>query len=111
MASRQTSLNAKQFVPVDKGGLKQSIRVANKGLTGEVTVGAEYGPYVEYGTGSKVNVPTELKDYAIQFKGKGIRQVNTRSQPYLYPSFFLNREKFIKDMDRRIDKLGNMYWR
>lgn len=111
VATRQTSLNAKSFIPVDKGGLKASVRVANMGLTGEVTAGAEYAPYVEFGTGSKVNVPSELKDYAIKFKGKGIRKVNTRSQPYLYPAFFINREKFIIDMDRRINKIANKNWR
>jgi hypothetical protein len=116
IATRQTSKGAKMYAPVDKrvghgGGLKASIRPSYEGKTGEVTVGAGYGPYVEYGTGNRVNVPGELKDYAIQFKGAGIRNVNNRPQPYLYPSFFLNREKFIKDMDKRIDKIGNKNWR
>lgn len=105
IATRQTSYNAKSFAAVDKSAMKNSIRPFNKGLTGEVIVGAEYGPYVEFGTGSGVVVPTELKDYAIQFKGKGIRKVNTRAQPYLYPAFFINRDKFIKACDNILKKV------
>jgi len=111
VATRQTSYNAKAFAPVDKAGLKASIRPVIKGMTGEIVVGVEYGPYQEFGTGSKVVVPSELRNYAMQFKGAGIRQVNTRAQPYLYPAFFLQRDKFTADMDRRIDKIGNRNWR
>lgn len=110
-ATRQVSLNAKSFAPVDKGGLRSSIRVANKGLSGEVSVGVEYGPYQEYGTGTKVKVPSELKSYAMQFKGKGIREVNTRAQPYLYPAFFIQRDKFIKALDRMFDRVKNKHWK
>ena len=111
VATRQTSLGAKQNAPVDKGGLKASIRPYNKGMTGEVVVGAEYGPYQEYGTGTKVQVPSELSGYAMQFKGAGIRQVNLRPQPFLYPAFFINRDRFISDMDRRINRIANRNWK
>ena len=111
VATRQTSYGAKQNAPVDTSRLKNSIRPFNKGMTGEIVVGASYGPYQEYGTGTKVRVPSELSAYAMQFKGAGVRQVNLRPQPYLYPAFFLNRDRFMKDMDRRIDKIGNKNWR
>ena len=111
VATRQTSYGAKQNAPVDKGGLKASIRPYNKGMTGEVVVGASYGPYQEYGTGTKVHVPSELSDYAMQFKGAGIRQVNLRPQPFLYPAFFINRDRFISDMDRRINRIANKNWK
>jgi len=97
---RQTSYNAKSFATVDKSGMKASIRPLNKGKTGEVIVGAGYGPYVEFGTGSKVQVPPELREYAMQFKGAGIRQVNLRARPYLYPAYFVNRDKFIRECDK-----------
>jgi len=110
IVTRQTSYNAKSFAPVNKmigygPGLKSSIRTFNKGLTGEVIVGVGYGAYVEFGTGSKVQVPGELKDYAMQFKGAGIRKVNTWAQPYLYPAFFINREKFKKACDKILKEL------
>jgi HK97 gp10 family phage protein len=107
VATRNTSAAAKSFVTVDKGGLKQSIRAVTKGKTGEVKVGASYGPYVEYGTGKPpfLIVPNELKEYAKQFKGKGIRQVNLPARPFLYPAYFIQRVKFIDDCKRRINKL------
>ena len=105
VATRNTSAAAKSFVTVDKAGLKQSIRAVTKGKTGEVKVGASYGPYVEYGTGTKVIVPNELKEYAMQFKGKGIRQVNLSARPFLYPAYFIHRVKFIDDCKRRLNKL------
>jgi hypothetical protein len=111
VTTRQTSYGAKMNAPVDKGRLRNSIRPFNKGMTGEVVVGASYGPYQEYGTGTKVRVPSELSSYAMQFKGAGIRQVNLRPQPYFYPAFFINRDRFMKDMDRRIDKIANKHWR
>ena len=111
VATRQTSLGAKQNAPVDKAFLKNSIRPYNKSMTGEVVVGASYGPYQEYGTGTKVHVPSELSDYAMQFKGAGIRQVNLRPQPFLYPAFFINRDRFISDMDRRINRIANRNWK
>ncbi len=104
-ATRKTSRDAKSAAPVDKVGLKPSIRTEIKGKTGETLVGVGYGPYVEFGTGSKVNVPTELKDYAMQFKGAGIRNVNTRAQPYLYPAFFTQRDRFNKTVDDQIAKI------
>ena len=111
VATRQTSYGAKQNAPVDRDGLKASIRPYNKGMTGEVVVGASYGPYQEYGTGTRVKVPSELSAYAMQFKGAGVRQVNLRAQPYLYPAFFINRDRFMKDMDRRIERIANRNWR
>lgn len=105
IATRQTSHNAKMFAPFDKAGLKLSIRPFKKGLTGEIVVGVGYGPYVEFGTGTKVKVPSELKDYAMQFKGKGIRKVNLPARPYLYPAFFINREKFINACDKILKNL------
>lgn len=113
-ATRQTSLDAKQFAPRSKvnvkykrtgAGLISSIRTKAAGKTGEVIVGVEYGPYVEFGTGSKVRVPQELKDYAMQFKGKGIRNVNIRPQPYLYPAFFINRDRLIKKLNEYFEEI------
>jgi len=108
-AARRTAQNAKSFVPgfvpVAQSGLKTSIRTMIKGKTGEIIVGAGYGAYVEFGTGSRVNVPGELKEYAMQFKGAGIRDVNTRAQPYLYPAFFTQRDRLNKIVDDQMEKI------
>lgn len=46
---------------------------------------------MEFGTGAKVDLKhlQELgipDSYAAQFKGKGIREVNLRPQPFLFPA-------------------------
>ena len=110
IATRNTSANAKSFAPVNKiighgPGIKSSIHPIVKGKTGEVVVNVKYAPYQDFGTGDRVIVPTELKDYAMQFKGKGIRKVNTRPQPYLYPAFFINRDRLTKDLEKRMKKV------
>jgi HK97 gp10 family phage protein len=75
----------------DKGRLVGSIQLkeVNTGDKIIYTVGSrlKYAPYVEFGTGGTVNVPAGYEDFAIQFKGKGIRKVNLRPRPYLIPAF------------------------
>jgi len=105
--TRNVSLAAKRLAPVDKGLLRNSIHPEIKDLTGEVIANAEYAPYREFGTGNKVNVPPELTDYAMQFKGKGIRQVNTKAQPFLYPAMDAEKNKFFQDCDDKIKKVLN----
>jgi HK97 gp10 family phage protein len=105
VATRNTSKAAKSFAPVNHSRLKNSIRDNASGMTGEVVASADYAPYVEFGTGMLVNVPDELSSYAMQFKGQGIRQVNTRSQPYLYPAFFINRKKLTEQVDRKMAEI------
>ena len=105
VAGRETSRRAKSFVAVDHGNLKTSIRNDTKDMTSVVGTNVIYGPFVEFGTGSKVNVPNELRDYAIQFRGAGIREVNTRAQPYLYPAFFLQRDKLNRQIAKKTDDI------
>ena len=82
---------AKRDVVVDNGILRNSIQLKeiNKGDKVIYTVGSrlKYAPYVEFGTGGTVNVPAGYEDFAIQFKGKGIRKINLRPRPYLIPAF------------------------
>lgn len=55
-----------------------------------------YAPYQEWGTGGLVSVPAELSDFAIQFKGKGVRQVNMAPHPFFFPPYIEERPKIIK---------------
>tara|TARA_B110000977_G_scaffold16472_1_gene20205 strand:+ start:347 stop:793 length:447 start_codon:yes stop_codon:yes gene_type:complete len=80
---------AKQNVVVDKGALKQSIKAERKGKTVEVIAGANYAPYVEFGTGGMVNLDDMVQlgippSYAAQFKGKGIKEVNLPARPFFF---------------------------
>ena len=90
--------------PVDNGFLRRSLNVKyrpdNLGLV--FGAGVHYAPYKEWGTGEMVSVPPHLRDYAMQFKGKGIRQVNLRPKPFFFSSYERVYKAFIKD----IRKLG-----
>ena len=91
LVARNIEKNAKQLAPANFGKLGQSIQaVKETPLNWRIEAGgvlAPYAPFVEFGTGGLVQVPNELKEIAIKFKGKGIKQVNLRARPYLYPAF------------------------
>lgn len=103
---------ARTKAPLDTGKLRQSIIARqNKTDKGFVEVAlvanstglAPYAAYMEFGTGGLVNVPPELQDQAIKFKGKGIRQVNIRPRPYLYPALVEQRGQLLNDLDNLLD--------
>ena len=88
----KTALNiedkAKSRVAVRTGNLRANIyrNVNKEQLSANVGTNVRYAPYVEFGTGTLVNVPAGLESYAIQFKGKGVRQVNLPARPFLFNS-------------------------
>lgn len=100
------------FSSLATGHLRGKIHILSKDLnnfTASVGVigdnnenGAKYAPYVEFGTGSMVDVPQGLEDYAMQFKGKGIRQVNLPARPFLFPAAEKNRKKFIDNIKKEM---------
>lgn len=99
-AEATASINAKA---VDQGFLKSKQQYEVNGLTALNYNTANYSPYIEFGTGGLVNVPQGLEDYAIQFKGKGIKQVNLLPRAFLYPAWKKNGIKFIE----RVNKIIN----
>lgn len=80
--------DARRLVPKDTGRLAQSITLVNvpSGVVLSIGAGVVYAPYVEWGTGTLVRVPNDFKRYAIQFKGRGVREVNLKARPYIYPA-------------------------
>jgi len=67
----QIETDAKKLAPKNFGKLAQSISNSKvKESHYKVTVNELYGAYMEFGTGSKVNVPAEFQDMANSFKGK-----------------------------------------
>jgi hypothetical protein len=58
----------------------------------------KYAPFVEFGTGSLVEVPAEQQEYALQFKGKTGRVRNYRARPYLFPAFEQERPILIQKL-------------
>jgi HK97 gp10 family phage protein len=97
-------------VAVDTGTLKQSIqstpvKQTKTKVSGGVEVGADYAPYVEFGTGTKVKVPSELQKFAKEFKGKGKKEVNLRARPFFYPEFFKQRTELPKAIEKTLQTL------
>lgn len=90
---------AKEQVPVDTGSLRQSISWFQDETTGpaiDFVAQKEYAPYVEFGTGGMVDVPEGLEDYAMQFKGKGKRQVNLPPRPFMWSAVMAEYPKLIR---------------
>lgn len=102
---------AMRLAPVNFGFLRASIgtNATGAGMNAEVWAGGsgkgvnvKYAPYVEFGTGNKVYVPNELTEYAMQFKGRGIRKVNNKHQPYFFPAVKLS----VKEMYIKLNQMG-----
>jgi len=113
LVARNIEKNAKQEVnskASNFGKLGQSIQaVKETPLNWRIEAGgvlAPYAPFVEFGTGGLVNVPNELKEIAIKFKGKGIKQVNLRARPYLYPSLLRGRTEYLDKLKKVLNKYG-----
>ena len=61
--------NAKDLAPKDNGKLSQNISFYKaKKLQRTIAVNVPYAAYIEFGTGTKVKVPTEFQEIANQFK-------------------------------------------
>lgn len=91
----------------DLGFLKNSIQqeFSKKDMEGQVFTNIHYAPYVEFGTGTLVDVPAGLEDYAIQYKGEGIREVNLPARPFLFPNFRSQSKLMVGRINRRISKI------
>jgi len=104
------SREAKKTVAVDKGGLRQSITPEISGKTVSVVVNKKYAPYIEFGTGRLVSLDDMLElgipsTYAMQFKGKGIRQVNLPARPFLFSSARKELKNLMDRLTKRINKI------
>lgn len=61
---------AKRAAPANLGGLRGSIGVSSEYLSSNVFSTVSYAPYVEFGTGGKVSIPSGFDEFAAQYKGK-----------------------------------------
>jgi HK97 gp10 family phage protein len=109
--ARGIEQNAKALAPVDLGKLRQSIKALQLGnktwkIEANATGLAPYAAYIEFGTGGRVSVPEELKDIAIKFIGRGIREVNITPQPYLYPAYIRGRTEYLADLKALLEQLS-----
>ena len=105
-----TQRRAMMFAPVNFGFLRRSVGYKIDGMMSAMIwaggagsgINVKYAPYVEFGTGTRVSVPGDVKDYAIQFKGAGLRKVNNRAQPYFFPALRLS----TKEMFAKLRQMG-----
>jgi HK97 gp10 family phage protein len=94
--------NAKRNVPVDTGRLRASIvttKANQNDLVARTIVGANYGPYIEFGTGAfaseyLVSQDAEMQRYAMQFYVNGRGRLPAR--PFLFPAWEQERPKIEK---------------
>lgn len=112
LVARNIEKEAKVLVPTNFGKLGQSIQ-ANKQspLSWTIEAGgtiAPYAPFVEFGTGGLVVVPQELKDQAIKFKGRGVKKINLRARPYLYPALLKGRVEYLDKLKKVLSKYGKV---
>lgn len=97
---------AKMDCPAPMGILRGSIRIETIKNEEDVygyKIGSDlpYAPYVEFGTGAKVSVPSEYKEFALQFKGqKEVAGMN--AQPYLLPNFEMQVEQFKINIEKAL---------
>mgnify|MGYP000321053740 CR=1 FL=1 len=102
LSKAQSNLSSTPFAE-SVGGIMQSgfLEMTPDGYGFEVGFNKHYSPYIEYGTGDKVDVPAGFETYAIQFKGLGIRQVNIKPHPYFHPALndeLKNLRKSLRDL-------------
>jgi hypothetical protein len=96
--------SAKRLAPIDLGFLRGQISIEPvNDLTYEVEAKAKYSAYIEFGTGGEVRIPAGYEDLAKIFKGRGIRTVNIRPQPFLIPSFEAEKPKLIDRLKKLLD--------
>lgn len=63
---------AVEDAPVDMGVLKNAITQKKEGeLKHVVSSGADWSAFIEFGTKSRAQIPSDLASFAAQFKGKG----------------------------------------
>jgi HK97 gp10 family phage protein len=109
MKATVMEINSKQIsrAPIDTGKLRQSIdykKEANLSYTLLTQgMGAKYAPYVEFGTGGMVEIPKGLESEAAKFKGRGIRKVNMKAQPFFFAPFFEEKNNLIKRIQKLLD--------
>lgn len=97
---------AKRSAPVDLGKLRQNIaNTQETKLSYKIEAFEVYAPYVEFGTGGLVDVQPGWEDMAIQFKGKGIKQVNLPARPFMFPAYLHGKKIYKQDLEDSLNAL------
>lgn len=101
---------AKVKAPVDFGTLQNSINWQKEtDLKYNVGTKIPYAPFMEFGTGGLVNIQSGWEEMARKFIGKGVKQINLRPQPFMYPAYLAGKKTFSKQLKLVIKKLNNNF--
>ena len=84
------------------GGIRGSAFKQVNGLDGEVGFRNRYAAYVEFGTGTKVQIPQGLEDYAMTFYVNGKGRLPAR--PFLFPAWFRESGEFMKRIKEAMER-------
>jgi phage gpG-like protein len=98
--------------PVDLGQLRQSIgntEATVKQNTSFVFANAPYAAFQNFGTGGLIDIPKGFEELALQFKGKGIRQINIPATGFLTTPYIYEAAEYPKRLNSGIDKLTKQY--
>jgi hypothetical protein len=112
-ATAETIANeAKLRAPVNLNQLRSStgfIKCKDKTITAYVFSNAPYSPYINWGTGGLVSVTPEFAEYAMTFKGAGIKKINIPATGFLTIPYAENAKKYPLDLEKRFNKLTKQY--
>ena len=90
--------------------LRQSIfNKPTKGIYQRIYSTVKYAPYVEFGTGGKVDIPKGWEEIARAFKGKGIKKIDLPARPFMYPAFVKGSKDYLKDLEKQLNKLTKKF--
>lgn len=105
---------AMKRVPVDTGHLRRSIsaEVTDEGYGAEIKANTNYAIFVEFGTSPHFPPPNELTGWAKRHGMRGkefliaraISKKGTPAQPFLFPAFEQERNKFIGKLKTEMAK-------
>ena len=87
--------------PVDTNQLRLSIGKTLATVAANSSIffsNAPYSAYVEFGTGSGVNIPKGFSYLAAPYKGKGIRRRDYGPKPFFIPSYLEGIQQYPKDL-------------
>ncbi|TDM12658.1 HK97-gp10 family putative phage morphogenesis protein [Macrococcus bovicus] len=92
---------AVSLAPVDMGFLRESIdfKFENGGMTGIISVGAEYAIYVEFGTGIFATQGSKAKKIPWTYKnadGEWVTTYGSPAQPFWFPALDAGERYFNK---------------
>jgi hypothetical protein len=97
--------NFRSQVNTRSGNGYNRIYFNGKDLNFSVFGQAKYAPYLEFGTGKNVRVPSGLESYAAQFKGRGQRKNNIKARPHLFPAFFKYKATAFRNIQRVLNSI------